>query len=111
MIVRTYGFPGGLTRPTGDLDSQLSPRYVHVEACRPREVLPLPLKSSRATASVGLPSRRAARRPSPSSAPGRPPHLDVRSRRVLRLSTRAAPRGRAGPYDSFSWIRVRFGGL
>ena len=45
MIVRTYGFPGGLTRPTGDLDSQLSPRYVHVEACRPREVMPL--KSSR----------------------------------------------------------------
>src|SRR3954451_20478939 len=48
MIVRTYGFPGCFTRPTGDLDSQLSPRYVHVEACRPREVLHL--KSSLATA-------------------------------------------------------------
>ncbi len=36
MIVRTYGFSGGLTRPTGNLGSQPSPRFVHVEACRPR---------------------------------------------------------------------------
>jgi hypothetical protein len=34
VIVRTYGFPGCLTRPTGDLDSQLFPRDVHVEACQ-----------------------------------------------------------------------------
>src|SRR4051794_14437349 len=38
IMVRTYGFPGCFTRPTGDLDSQLSPRFVHVEACRPREL-------------------------------------------------------------------------
>ena len=36
MIVRTYWFPGCLARPTGDLDSQLPTRNVHVEACRPR---------------------------------------------------------------------------
>jgi RimJ/RimL family protein N-acetyltransferase len=36
MVVRTYGFPGCFTRPTGDLDSQLPTRNVHVEACRPR---------------------------------------------------------------------------
>src|SRR3954471_6722161 len=36
-MVRTYGFPGCFTRPTGDLDSQLTSRNVHVEACRPRE--------------------------------------------------------------------------
>ena len=36
MRVRTYGFPGGLTRPTGDLGLQLPPRIDHVEACRPR---------------------------------------------------------------------------
>src|SRR3954469_8268228 len=36
LMVRTYGFPGGLTRPTGDLDSLLPTRDVHVEACRPR---------------------------------------------------------------------------
>ena len=36
MRVRTYGFPGCFTRPTGDLDSQLPTRIDHVEACRPR---------------------------------------------------------------------------
>src|SRR5215210_1853764 len=36
MSVANYGFPGCFTRPTGDLDSQPSPRIVHVEACRPR---------------------------------------------------------------------------
>src|SRR5919202_4467494 len=36
--VANYWFPGCFTRPTGDLDSQLSPRVVHVEACRPREI-------------------------------------------------------------------------
>ena len=37
ITVRTYWFAGFFTRPTGDLDSQLPPQNVHVEACRPRE--------------------------------------------------------------------------
>src|SRR4051794_37487188 len=62
MMVRTYGFPGGLTRPTGDLDSQPLPRTDHVEAWRPRESYAT--QSSHQTASrplVGLSPERHTR--------------------------------------------------